>query len=648
MSISPYPANEESLCQELVSERFNNAQSYADAAHGAAIVFLDELSALSTEAPIINTDITFDEQELTLDTSITNLRPDRPDMSMTDYSSPDRPDINDVTVDTLNAIPGFDVPDLVITFPEQPSDTEVGDPGEPPAIDDAVFPATPAYTLPAVPSLREANIPEAPNIVIPIFDEVMPIDDLVLPVGNLNFTDSPYASDLLDDLKKKLHDNLRDGGTGLGADIETAIWDREAERALAANLEAKAKLSDEIAAAGWSLPDGVLLTAHLDIEREYLNQRITSGRDIAIKQAELAQTNTHFIMQQVAALEQGLMTYASAMADRALKAATAAIEFSISLFNAQVTKYNAKLEAYKTVAIVYETRIKAALSQIEIFKAQIEGQKLILQVNSNEVEIYKAQLAGVDALINIYKTEMQAAAIRTDTEKLKIDAFRAKVEAYTARVQLHVARFNMYDSAIKGESVKAEVYGKRVDAYKSRVEAAKVEADLVLARAKISMDLESFKMEIYKADIEAYKVEIQAEATRIGAIVDAYKGDVDMYKADASVEDSILTNQVKLFAAKVDQATAQANLYMKEAEIQLGTYNALQNLKVEITKAGAAVAAQLAASALAGVNASASLGDSMSQSNNWSQSNSVGITASTSQSNSDSTSHSTQYIYEMD
>ena len=637
----------DSTADVLVQERFANATAYADAAQATALAYLADLQSLADATPPVAVTVDFDLQEMNLDTDIDMLRPERPDITPDFAGTPERPIINDVVVDALNNIPAFDVPNLTLVFPEQPSDTEVGDPGEAPTINEAVFPATPAYTLPAAPSLREANIPAAPDLAIPEFTATMPIDDLVVPSGALNFSEGPYTSDLLEDLKTKFHDNLRDGGTGLGADIEQAIWDREAERALAANLEAKAKLADEIAAAGWSLPDGVLLTAHLDIEREYLNQRLTSGRDIAVKQAELAQTNTHFIMQQAVALENQLMTYANAMAERSLQAAKAVLDYSVAIFNAMVTKYNAQLEAYKTAAIVYETRIKAALSQIEVFKAQIEGQKLILQVNSNEVEIYKAQLAGVDALINIYKTEMQAAAIRTDTEKIRIDAFRARVESYTARVQLHVARYNMYDAAIRGEAVKADVYGKQVEAYRTRVEASKVEADLVLQRAKIAMDLESFKMEIYKADIEAFKSEVQAEATRIGALVDAYKGDVEMYRADAQVEDSILTNQVKLFDSRVQQATAIANLYMKQAEVSLASYQSMQNLRADIVKAGASVAAQLAASALAGVNASASVGDSENTTNSWGQQTSNSYSFNQSQQIGTSHSETTQYYYDM-
>jgi hypothetical protein len=416
-----------------------------------------------------------------------------------------------------------------------------------------------------------------------------------------------YGSDLLTAVTNKFLADIVAGGTGLGAAIEEAIWLREQERAEIAAREAKETLAADWENRGFNLPDGVITASMLDIDLKLAADRATSSRDIAVKQAELALTNQHFTLQQAIVLEGQLMNYSSQMAQRTLEANKAMIEMAVAIFNAEVAKYNAKLEAYKTQAVVYESRIRAALATVEIYKAQIEGAKLTNEINLGLVELYRAQIAGIDSLIKLYTAEMEGAKVTAEIDKTRIDAFRAQVEAYGAKVQLNVAKYNMYEAAIKGEAVKAQVYQAQVSAYESRVRAASVEAQTVLDRAKVEVELQKLDVETYTAEIQGYKTAVEAESVRVGTLIDMYKGDVEAYKADATVMATTVDGEVKLFQARVQQAIETANIYVKQAEIELGGFNSTMALKMEAAKAGASVATQLAASAISSIHVSAGI-----------------------------------------
>lgn len=640
------------LAGDLVQQRFSNAQSYGNAAYNVAMDYLNTMSSLSAEAPTVDPAATIDVQEVNMDTA-TIAAPASPDTAMTTYTAPNAPVIEDITIDAISGIPAFDVPTLTLDLPAQPTMQAIADVGEPDPISNPDFPSRPGYTMPTLPTMREAVIPDPPSMTMPFFEGTLPVDDLVCPTNTFQFGENVYSSDLLTATKANLLDKVRNGGTGLGATIEDAIWRRQQERDELALQEAKDRVVEEWAATGFSLPDGVLTTMLQDLEKQYDDARLTASRDISIKQAELALQNTQFAIQQAVALEAQLISYTSQMAQRQLDAAKALIDASIAIFNASVARYNAKIEGYKAQAVVYETRIRGALAQAEIYKTQIEAAKLTLDMDHALVELYKAQLAGVQSLIDCYKAEMEAARIRTDTDRIKLEAFRAKVEAYTAKVNLNVAQFNMYDAAIRGEAAKSQMYGTQVEAYKSRVQAAGIEAEIVTNRAKIQSDIQKNRIEMYNGEVQAFRATIEAEKTRIDSIVNVYQGNVEAYKAETMAESSRIDNVVKAFAARVQQATSVADLYVKEAEVALRAFTDQMNLRGELVKAGAQVASQLAASAMASVNASASIGESDSKSKSFSNSNVVSDAANFSVSNStasqtsqsQSQSQSTNYNY---
>jgi hypothetical protein len=636
------------LAGDAVLGRFDNCVAYADNAYDKALEYLDTMRETAGTAYTPDAISLPDVVEPNLDPAVI-AKPDTPDTTFTDISVPSSPLIEDITIDAISGIPAFDVPALVINLPAQPDMPAIPDVGEPAPIENIPLPTAPSYVLPTLPTLQEAQVPSPPDQAMPPWEGTMPVDDLIIPTNTFNFSEGRYTSDLLEAAKLKLQNDVENGGTGLGADIETAIWDRNTERDAQAMQEAKDRIMSEWAERGFMLPDGVLTTMLLDVEKQYLDTRQTTSRDIAVKQAELALQNTQFAVQQSIALESQLIAYSSQIAERQLQSAKYLIDASIAIFNAAVTKYNANLDAYKTQAVVYETRVRAALAQAEIYKTQIEAAKLTLDMNDSRVELYKAQLVGVEQLINCYRTEMEAAKVKADVERLKLEAFKTRIDAYQAIVNLNVAEFNCYDSAIRGEATKAQIYATQVEGYKSRLEGVRIEAAIANEKAQIQSELAKNKTVMYASDIEAYKSRITAEKTRIEAIIQAYQGAIEMYKAESATDATRVESAVKAFSARVQKAAAETEALIKDAEISLTAFTESQKLKGVLVESGSKVAAQLAASAMAATNASVSLGESDSKSVGYRGSRDVsynhGTSLSTTNTTHNSTSQSTDTNY---
>lgn len=555
-----------------------------------------------------------------------------PDTTMTVYPAPPEPIIDDITIDPISGIPSFDIPTMVITLPVQPNAVDIPELGEPDPITNAELPATPVYDLPALPVFAAVSIPDSPALDIIPFDGTKPTDDIIAPVNNFSFSEAMYNSDLLEALRTKLINDVVNGGTGLGADVEDAIWSRNEERDKLALQEGKDRVSDEWATRGFPLPDGVLTTQLQELEKQYNDARLTASKDISIKQAELALQNTHFIIEKAVALEGQLMTYTSQMCQRSLDAAKASVEMSIAIFNASVARYQAHLEAYKVEASVYEIRIRAALARAEIYKTQIEAAKLTVDMNMALIELYKAQLAGIDALIKCYVASMEGAKVKTDIERLKLEAFKAKVEGYQALINCNLVQFQAYDSAIKGEVAKAQLYGEQVQAYKARVEASKIEADIATEEAKVMSEVQKNKVLSYSATVDAFKAKVESEKVRIEGLVEGYKGEVEGFKAETQAEAARVQALVATYDSVVRKYAADVQYHVGSASAHAQVASANIQAAAHASVGAAQCAAQVAAAAISVVHLSQSTQQSESaswnyghaESEQWQHSDSVG------------------------
>lgn len=98
----------------------------------------------------------------------------------------------------------------------------------------------------------------------------------------------------------KLHDMIHNGGTGLPAAIEQAIFDRARSRVIQEQLTGEAQIYDDFASRGFSMPQGVML-ARIDRLRDTaLGKSAAVSSEIAIEQAKLEVENLKFAIERAA------------------------------------------------------------------------------------------------------------------------------------------------------------------------------------------------------------------------------------------------------------------------------------------------------------------------------------------------------------
>lgn len=459
------------------------------------------------------------------------LTPDRPGLgvSFTTKDLPAAPVIPDIAIDSVE-VADFASSAPTLDIPQAPSASLPSAPSAP-AFVDPLLPDAPIISLPATPTFDAITLPEPPSIQIPSFNSTLPLDTLTSPSNVFSFYEQAYQSALLDSVKAKLLDNLENGGYGIEPADEQALWERERDRELNGVSSNLAEVWRTGAARGFPLPPGDLYVAVEQAQQQLIDKMSSVSRDIGLKRADLYVANRQFTIQESRQLEQVLINYHTSLMERALNASKAVLDAEISVFNAQVARYNAQLEAYKTEAQVFEARIRAALSQSEIYRTNMDGKRIELDIQRTEVDLYRAQLAGVETVVNIYRTRTDAANIQANIQRTKLEAFRAQIDAFAQTVQAKVAEFGMYEARIRGETAKVTAFESEVRAYTSQVEAAKVRADIQVANARATLENSQTKLAVYNGELTRYRTvaDIDIALDRLG--IDRYSADITAYNA---------------------------------------------------------------------------------------------------------------------
>lgn len=610
----------------FVQDRFDMTNDYALQSFNMTMDYVDTLQAMLDGLVIPDSDdIVVDSPDITpIDYSArpkigdVDIPNDWPEKNVNAISWLPLPSFSDISIPTLSVIPP------VWNDPDIPMSSTITEPGDIPIINPVVTPTAPSLVLPVAPLFGDINIPAAPTVALPPFELERPSVTLNEPAPFL-WGEPVYISDIWGDLLAKVLDGIQNGGTGLDADVEAEIYQRLLDRQQDENEQLYIEARDDFSARGFPLPPGALISRLTEIQNQISRNNSAASREITINQAELAQKNTHFILDKGIHLEGMIRDFFTQGTNRLFEANKTIADNAINIYNALITKFNADNQAYETESRVYSERIKAALTEVEIFKVQIEGAKLESDVQRNLVEVYNAQINAVEGQIKLYVSEMEGVKIASEIEMMKLEQFKLETQAYVARLDGEKAKFSIYETQVKAEGSKATTYGSQVSAYAVEVDAAKSQIDMQLSQQQIVLDQNKQEVSRYSIELDAYKADLQAMVSRVSSAVSGFQAETSAYNAETNADASMYSAIIQETQARISEA--QFNLEGAIAKVDSTTkgYIAIKNLQIEGTSGIMDVGAQLSASAMNAVNASASFGFSGSRGINegWSHGESI-------------------------
>lgn len=613
---------------DVVKNHFDTTTAYASTTFGLTQYYIGELESLLQGLEVPDTG-DLDVTEPYVPELNYGARPSLSDLQLPE----DWPELLAVApvLDTIPDLPPVDIPVMrfsppIWNTPDKPVLDQITPPGDIPVLTMPGVPTAPSIVLPPVPVLDDILIPPAPIITLPLFDAELLEGETLDPPAGFSWQESPYNSDVWNDLLSNVLDGLRNGGTGLAVEVEEEIWARGLRRQDIDDEKLIRQIRETYA--GYAMPPGALGGAEAEAYGEMSRNRQNLNSEITIKQAELAQANTHFITDKGVNLEEILRAFHDAQANRSIEAAKALVQSAVDVFNALISKRNLSLEEYKAKAVVYQQRVEAALAEIEIFKAMIEGAKVTADVQKNLVDIYEKQISAVEILVKMYATTMESVKIAGDIENLKLEAFKNETMAYVARLDGEKTKYDIYSAEMGGEETKAKIFSEQVKSFSAEVDGAKAVVDLNVATQNAAISKNGMELEQYKSQLFAYTAEVDATAKKIGAIVEGFRSETLAYSAETDATSAMYSAKVKEIDARIQQSGFLLQKAIAEIDAATKGYIAIKGLEIGGTEGIMNVSAQLASSSMTAVHASASIGQSYGESYGKSvnHSNSLGET----------------------
>lgn len=605
------PPTSSSSCQspcELVGSGWALSQDYASTAFKTAQNFFTDMGpAMDKIANIPHVNLNIQYPQPTFSPLNLPEQPDEPDLTFHSPSSPGDLELDPIAPLNAPSVPRFlaEFPD--IRLPSKPQPLSATPPGDPDPITPVELPDKPEIVLPVVPTLRELELPAAPTLAEINFLDEKPSAQIAIPNGTFNYTEPTYQSSLLEAIQAKLEGDIENGRLGIPVAVEKAIWDRARAREGANAERLRHEAIEGFAARGFSLPAGVLAARLERAEQEAVNLDSSLSRDIAIKQAEMTLQHLQFALTTGVQLEGVLLTYNSQVAERAFNVARAMLDASIAIFSARIQKLQADVSAYEAYARVFKTKIEAELTKLQQYRTELEGLKVIGELNQQDVEVYRARIAAVEQIANLYTAEISGVREQVAVENLKLEQHKTAVETFTALTRAKAEEYNAYSKAIDGELSKVSLFDSQAKAYDSQVQGYRSLLQSLSVKNEADIATNKAKVDIFLGRLQGFQAQLSAESERLRAAATAYDAKIQGYSAQISGEQARVQSAQETFRIESANADRQTQLRLQEAQVEIGRAQQATQLLIQTLSSGSQVASQLAASALSAVNLTGSI-----------------------------------------
>ena len=596
-----------STAVNIVESRFNTWNTFATTAFNDAEDRLDDLA---------NFEISFSgtTPEYSVSGSLGapfqyQAPPEVPDIEVnySQWTEPTLAYLPEITAPVFSNLPENTATKPSLIYPTYPTLLDPSLTATEPTLSTVTLPTAPDADslLPTVPTLQDITLPTAVTLDLPTFTATAPTDQPAAPLDTFAFTDETYQSDLFDDIESNVTTWMA-GTQVIPTTIWNALWDRSRDQGNKAYLAAKNEVNIRYGSRGFSTPPGQWNGDMQKLLQDRYNQSSETAREIAIRNAEYVREDIKFAVAQGIALEQLTINLFNERMGRAFEAARYSFQAGVDIFNAQINLYNAQYQAYRTEADVYKARIEAELSRLETYKAELDAQRLVGDINQQDIALYNAQLQSVLTHIEIYKGELAGVESQVRVDGNRVQNYIAQIEGYKAQLDGDKTKVSLFSEEMNAQKTKAEVYETEINAFAAELKAYATEADIVKIQKDIEMKWQDMELSRYVAKMEAYKINLQSEIERVNASVKIYDGEARIYASEIGQEQARVTADANQYEMAIQRGNAEAQLNLESAKFNLQQY--INTLQMELGKLDTLAKSQvgLAQAALAALNVSAS------------------------------------------
>jgi uncharacterized protein (UPF0335 family) len=514
---------------------------------------------------------------------------------------------------------GSNVRPPTINLGPQPDAFNEARPGPRPTLTPIELPPDPELDDIDLPVLIELNVPDFDPVLLPTFQGVRPVRNFE-PIDNtFNFTPVAFNDALLDSTRARLQ-QMQQGGTGLPAAIEQALFERAREREERETERAVHEVFADAANRGFDIPPGAALDRVAEVRQQAANRRAGLSRDILIKQHETEVENLRFSVTQGVALVQVLVAQHFQFQELALRAEQTAIEVAVQVLNARIAIFNAEQQAYQTDAQVFRDRIAAARDQVDMYRIRVEAEVAKNQINRDNVQLYAERIRAHNLLVERFRAFIEARRVQSEINEQSLRAYQAEVQAFGELARVHGIEWEAYAAQARAQESKVSLFDSQVRAYATNVSAWAQVAQTRIEEAKIFTESEGLRLRGFEASVTGARALLEKEQAVIQARLGAYQATSQRMLARTQARQAEEGTRTARLGLQLQENTTRAQLTLEQARINISQMQETARIAITQFDSIARTQAQLAAAALSAINVSASVsaGSSIGVSYNYS------------------------------
>lgn len=543
--------------------------------------------------------------------------PDDPTAPDTAFDVPEieyEPYLNDVAFVSTVSHPGeFGERPPTLDFGTRPTPIDIANPGNAPTIAERTMPTAPDEEIPPLPSLRGITIPAMDNLTLPTFEGVFPDALQVSDVPAFSWTETPYSATVRDDLVTQIQAIL--GGS---SGIPEGIWDmilarvtRQLELVLDQAVDG---IESRYSSMGHMLPAGPERRRVRDAEHLFTEALGEHVRQQAVQDAQIAVERLNTALAQGIALEGQLMNLHNQQAARSLQAAQLMITITIQAAQLKVTAYNARMQAYGVQAQVFVQVMQGELAKLEKFKAQLEGQKLIGELNLQDLEAYKTRIQAIESTYTLYTEQVKGVLGQIEADKTRVEGFEAEVRAFEAIHRSKETEWRGYGETVKAELGKLEPFKALADVHLGRLRGYEIGIGADKAKSDAQVSNEQLKIQRLGVDLNRVKTLLDAEVSRVSALNQTYATKGQIFATHGRLEDARVSSDAQRLQLMLGNADARAKVALQNLQASMAHRESLSQIQLRGFSDVLGANAQIGASSISSLNYSATISDSVSNS----------------------------------
>ena len=461
-----------------------------------------------------------------------------------------------------------------------------------PSIMQPTLPTAPVLTIPVAPSIIAPNMPTAPVLVLPTApvlrtDIVIPAaPDIILPSWDATFVPPIELKPLAIDLSLLTPESdvawtstehtlllalINNGLTNspLPGTEELELYNRARNRLTDEYEERRNEISQRFAALNYPAPPGAQLASLQRLNEKEALALNDINVTIMDTQLKLRIQSQQYYTDMLYKVEDQAQKWLADVRVRIQSMLTKIIDARIQQYNANLRMIDASVEIYKANLAAFSEQIRAAGLAVDIYRGQLEGAKLLGELNQQDVSLYSALVGAQESVVRMYSTQLQAVDAQVKVQLAAVGVYNAQLDGVKATADVYDSQIRAYAAGTQAGIVQSQIYATNVNAWQTGEEIRIKQFDAALQQTDAAAKVELAKLVAYNNAVSAYKTGIDVVGARMDAwgknasvitstgtaVIDAISamGTAASRSADLAVAQSMAINK-----SLVDSAAANA------------------------------------------------------------------------------------------